>query len=146
MTTMTIQDASRQSRLSEPTLRYYEEVGLIGPIPRDERSGHRRYREQDLDTLQALACLRAMGVGIEDMRTYQANREIGRPAAGEQRDLLTRHAQRIEREIATLHVHLRYLEAKSALWDARSCDDAHAEAAAAERVQAMLTELEAVFA
>jgi DNA-binding transcriptional MerR regulator len=146
MTTMTIQDASRQSRLSEPTLRYYEEVGLIGPIPRDERSGHRRYREQDLDTLQALACLRAMGVGIEDMRTYQANRAIGRPAAGEQRDLLTRHAHRIEREIETLHVHLRYLEAKSALWDARARDDARAEADAAERVQAMLTELEAVFA
>ncbi|HXR43207.1 MAG TPA: MerR family transcriptional regulator, partial [Pseudolysinimonas sp.] len=61
MTTLTIQETSQRSGLSEPTLRYYEEVGLIGPIPRDESSGHRRYREGDLDTLQALACLRAMG-------------------------------------------------------------------------------------
>src|SRR3978361_849131 len=113
MTLMTIQDASQRSHLSEPTLRYYEEVGLIGPIARDERSGHRRYREEDVDNLQALACLRAMGVGIEDMRTYQANRVIGRSMAGEQRDLLTRHAPRIEREIATLHVHPDYLEAKA---------------------------------
>ena len=75
MTALTIQDVSRRSRLSEPTLRYYEQVGLIGPIARDPSSGHRRYREEDLDTLQALACLRAMGVGIADMRTYQANRE-----------------------------------------------------------------------
>ena len=74
MTALTIQDVSRRSGLSEPTLRYYEQVGLIGPVERDESSGHRRYREDDLDTLQALACLRAMGVGIEDMRTYQANR------------------------------------------------------------------------
>jgi MerR family copper efflux transcriptional regulator len=65
---------TRRSGLSEPTLRYHEQVGLIGPIERDARSRHRRYGEKDLDTLQALACLRAMGVGIEDMRAYQANR------------------------------------------------------------------------
>jgi putative drug exporter of the RND superfamily len=35
-------------------LRYYEEIGLIGPISRDASSGHRRYREEDLDALQAL--------------------------------------------------------------------------------------------
>ena len=80
MTALTIQDVSRRSGLSEPTLRYYEEVGLIGPIARDASSGHRRYRDEDLDTLQALACLRGMGVGIQDMRTYQANRERGRAA------------------------------------------------------------------
>jgi DNA-binding transcriptional MerR regulator len=57
--------------------------GSIGPIERDSSSRHRRYREEDLDTLQALACLRAMGVGIVDMRTYQANRARGHEAAGE---------------------------------------------------------------
>jgi nucleoside-diphosphate-sugar epimerase len=55
--------------------------------------------------LQALACMRALGVGIEDMRTYQANRgRGGRAAAAEQRDLLQRHAVRIEAEIAALLV------------------------------------------
>jgi DNA-binding transcriptional MerR regulator len=144
MTTMTIQDASRRTRLSEPTLRYYEEVGLVGPIPRDERSGHRRYRETDVDDLQVLACLRAMGVGIEEMRTYQANRLRGREAAGEQRDILTRHARRIEQEIATLHVHLAYLDAKAALWDARDRGDEVAEAREFERVNRILSDLEAV--
>ena len=141
MTEFSIRDASRRSQLSGPTLRYYEDVGLIGPIARDARSGHRRYCEEDLDALQALACLRAMGVGIEDMRTYQANRVIGRAAAGEQRDLLARHARRIEREIETLHVHLRYLEAKTGLWDARDRGDAVTEAAAQDRVRATLSEL-----
>lgn len=146
MTLLTIQNASQRSRLSEPTLRYYEEVGLIGPIARDERSGHRRYRERDLDDLQVLACLRAMGVGIEDMRTYQANRAKGREAAGEQRDILNRHARRIEQEIETLGVHLRYLEAKAGLWDARDRGDTSEEAVTADRVNALLGELEAVMA
>ena len=136
---MTIQQVSRRSGLSEPTLRYYEEVGLVGPVDRDEQSGHRRYRDEDLDVLQALACLRALGMGIEDMRTYQANRgrasrsQQGRAVAAEQRDLLLRHAERIEAEIAALHTRLDYLREKSALWDARAHSDAAAEAAAQQR-------------
>lgn len=144
MTMLTIQETSRQTGLSEPTLRYYEDVGLIGPITRDSSSGHRRYRVSDVDTLQALACLRAMGVGIEDMRTYQANRALGHAAAGDQRDILLRHAERVELEIATLHVHLEYLRRKAALWDARDRGDAADEAAAQLRVNAILPELEAV--
>jgi DNA-binding transcriptional MerR regulator len=144
MTMLTIQETSRQTGLSEPTLRYYEEVGLIGPIARDDSSGHRRYRESDVDALQALACLRAMGVGIDDMRTYQVNRALGHAAAGDQRDILLRHAERVELEIATLHVHLEYLRRKSALWDARDRGDAAAEAAAQLRVNEILPELEHV--
>jgi DNA-binding transcriptional MerR regulator len=134
MAVLTIQDVSVRTGLTEPTLRYYEEVGLIGPITRDQSSGHRRYRDVDVDDLQVLACLRAMGLGIEDMRTYQANRKRGRAAAGEQRDILHRHAQRIETEIETLKTHLVYLDAKAALWDARDRGDAAAEALADERV------------
>jgi MerR family copper efflux transcriptional regulator len=142
MTGLTVQDVSRRSGLSEPTLRYYEEVGLIGPIERDPSSRHRRYREEDVDTLQALACLRAMGVGIEDMRTYQANRRRGHDAAGEQRDLLIRHAERIETEIETLRTHLDYLRAKGALWDARYHGDIDAESEAKLQVQVMIRRLE----
>jgi DNA-binding transcriptional MerR regulator len=144
MTALTIQDVSRRSRLSEPTLRYYEQVGLIGPIARDPSSGHRRYREEDLDALQVLACLRAMGVGIEEMRTYQANRELGHVKAGEQRDLLLRHAERVEAEIETLGIHLEYLRAKAALWDARDRADTGAEAEANLQVQKVLPRLEEV--
>jgi MerR family transcriptional regulator, copper efflux regulator len=142
MTAFTIQEASRRSGLSEPTLRYYEEVGLIGPVDRDENSGHRRYRTGDLDLLQALACMRSLGVGIEDMRTYQANRARGHEAAAEQRDLLLRHAERIEAEIAARHARLAYLREKAALWDARARGDAAAEAAAALRARAAVDRLE----
>jgi MerR family copper efflux transcriptional regulator len=153
MTAMKIQEVSRRSGLSEPTLRYYEEVGLVGPVGRDERSGHRRYRDEDLDVLQALACLRALGLRIEDMRTYQANRgrarrgqasrgEESRAVAAEQRDLLRRHATRIEAEIAALHSRLDYLREKSALWDARARGDAGDEAAAQRRVHAALSRMD----
>ncbi len=141
MPALTIQEVARRSGLSEPTLRYYEDVGLIGPIARDPSSGHRRYCDEDLDTLQALACLRAMGVGIEDMRTYQANRGLGHGAAVEQRDLLLRHADRIQSQIAALGIHLEYLRRKAALWDARARADADAEAEADRLVHEIIPRL-----
>jgi DNA-binding transcriptional MerR regulator len=143
MAALTIQEVSRRSGLSEPTLRYYEEVGLVGPVDRDTRSGHRRYDDADLDVLQALACLRALGMGIEDMRTYQANRARSGPAvAAEQRDLLLRHAERMTAEIAALHTRLDYLREKAALWDARAHGDTAAEATAQRRVHAALSRMD----
>lgn len=144
MTAFTIQEVSRRSGLTEPTLRYYEEVGLVGPIDRDERSGHRRYGSGDLDTVEVLSCLRAVGMGIDDMRLYLANRRIGRSRAGEQRDLLLRHAQRVEAEIAAQQARLGYLREKAELWDARDRGDAVAEAASAERMVAVMERLEAL--
>lgn len=144
MAALSIQDAALRSGLTEPTLRYYEEVGMIGPIARDPSSGHRRYCEEDVDTLQVLACLRAMGIGIEDMRSYQANQALGQAKAGEQRDLLLRHRDRIMTEIETLQVHLGYLQTKAALWDARDRHDEAAELEANEQVQEIIPRLREV--
>jgi MerR family copper efflux transcriptional regulator len=143
-TAQTIQEVSRHSGLSEPTLRYYEEVGLVGPIDRDERSGHRRYGTDDVETLEVLSCLRAVGMGIDDMRTYLANRRVGQARAGEQRDLLLRHAERVEAEIAAQRARLGYLREKAELWDARDRGDAVAEAEVTERLVATMKRLEAV--
>ncbi len=144
MSVFTIRDVSLRSGLSEPTVRYYEEVGLIGPIRRDDSSGHRRYGDDDLQTLESLACLRATGVGIEDMRTYEANRARGRAAAKEQRELLLRHAERIKAEIAAQRTRLEYLTAKAALWEARDRDDDAAEQAAVDRLKNVINELESL--
>lgn len=141
MATLTIQDVSRRCGMTEPTLRYYEDVGLIGPISRDERSGHRRYGPDDLAALEVLACLRAVGLGIEEMRVYLANRARTCSAAAEQRDLLLRHAERIEAEIAAQQARLGYLRVKAALWDARDRGDADAEAEASERLPEVITRM-----
>lgn len=138
---MTIGQVSRQSGLSEPTVRYYEDVGLIGPVSRDASSGHRVFSERDLDDLQVLACLRAMAMGIEEMRVYQANRRRGNAAAAEQRDILRRHAAQVERDIEVRYVHLEYLAAKAELWDARDRGDAEAEAAARRAVDDIIPRL-----
>ena len=65
---------------------------------------------------------------------HHANRAGGHAAAAEQCDLLLRHAERIEVEIAAQHARLGYLCEKAALWDARDRGDTAAEAEVSPRL------------
>ncbi|MEO9322315.1 MerR family transcriptional regulator [Nocardioides sp. C4-1] len=139
--TFTIQQASRLTGLSVPTLRYYERVGLIDAVPRDRTSGHRVYDDDTVQTAEALACLRATGMGIDDMRTYRSAMAEGRAAAPRQRELFESHVSRVADEIASLQVRLEYLQQKVALWGAREHGDPDAEQRATERLRALAARL-----
>lgn len=122
---LTIQQVARRTGLSESALRYYERIGLIAPVPRDDSSGHRRFPPDLVATVESLACLRGTGMSVQDMRSYVANMRDGDAVAAQQR-LFADHAQRLGDEIARLQVRRRYVAAKAALWQAR-CDGDDAE-------------------
>ena len=112
-----------QSGMSEYTLRYYEKIGLIQPIPRDGSSGHRRYSAATAQMVEALACLRASGLSLDEMRLYLRLRERGDEAAAEQKALFLAHAEEVADEIRHLTIRQRYLSGKVAYWDARMNGD-----------------------
>lgn len=130
---LTIAQAVARCGVPESTLRYWEHVGLLRPVERDGSSGHRRYRESDVRQLETLANLRAVGLGIGDMRTYLEQARRGDAAAGEQRALFEAHARRLADQVAALDLRRRYLELKVDYWAAREAGDLDkAEALAAE--------------
>ncbi|HEY2281671.1 MAG TPA: MerR family transcriptional regulator [Streptosporangiaceae bacterium] len=129
-----IQEVARRTGFSESTLRYYERIGLVGPVPRDQSSSHRRYSAQAVGTLESLACLRSTGMSIEDMRAYLEGVAEGGPAAPRMADLFAGHAQRLEQELAAVRVRHAYATAKAALWQARADGDQAAEQKATVRV------------
>ena len=116
--TLTIQQMAAQSGMSEYTLRYYEKIGLIKPIPRDGSSGHRRYSAETAQMVEALSCLRASGLSLDDMWRYLQLREHGDEAAAEQKALFLAYAKEVEDEIRKLTIRQRYLSGKVAYWDA----------------------------
>jgi len=133
-----IQEVARRTGFSESALRYYERIGLIDPVPRDRSSTHRRYTEETVDTLEALACLRSMGMSIEDMRSYLEGVAEGRTAAPRMVELFAGHAERLEDELAALRLRHAYATAKVTLWQARVDGNRTAEQkAAAEVLQVM---------
>lgn len=66
---MTIAEASRKYDISADTLRYYERIGLIPPVPRT-RGGVRDYGEESCGWIQLMKCMRAAGVQIEALIEY----------------------------------------------------------------------------
>lgn len=68
---MTIAEVSRQFDLTPDTLRYYERIGLIPPVPRT-KSGVRDYDENSCRWIQLMKCLRKAGVQIEALIEYVA--------------------------------------------------------------------------
>jgi DNA-binding transcriptional MerR regulator len=68
---MKIAEVSEQYGISTDTLRYYERVGLIPPVNRNE-SGIRDYNELDLRRVDFIKCMRSAGLPIEVLIEYVA--------------------------------------------------------------------------
>jgi len=131
---MTIAEAAARSGLPESTLRYWERIGLVERVQRDPSSGHRRYRAEDVALLETLGNLRAVGLSVEDMRSYLAGARRGDEAAGEQRALFEAHARRLADEVAALEVRRHYLDLKVRYWSAREAGDLDKAADVAEEL------------
>ena len=123
-----IKEAAALTGLPASTLRYYESIGVIAPIGRDESSGHRVYTNEDLDLLTWVACLSATGMSVSDMRRYVANRALGRAAAQHQLELLVKQQEQLALEAELVALRQRYVALKIAYWRAVGAgDDAQIE-------------------
>lgn len=66
---MTIAEVSRKYDITPDTLRYYERIGLIPPVPRT-KSGIRDYDEESCGWIEMMKCMRKAGVQIEALIEY----------------------------------------------------------------------------
>jgi len=68
---MKIAEVSEKYGLSVDTLRYYERVGLIPPVHRND-GGIRDYDELDLRRVDFIKCMRGAGLPVEVLIDYVA--------------------------------------------------------------------------
>ena len=66
---MKISEVSKKYGISSDTLRYYERIGLIQPVNRNE-SGIRDYLEIDVKRVEFIKCMRSAGLPIEVLIEY----------------------------------------------------------------------------
>ena len=115
---LTVQETAERTGLSEHTLRYYERAGLLSAVRRDDSSGHRRYSADDVARVSTLACLRATGMPLEQMRRYFTLAARGRSAAHELRGLLEQQKGALEERMQAMQRHLDYVGRKIDYWKA----------------------------
>jgi len=137
----TIREVATLSGLPESTLRYYESIGLLDPVLRDENSKHRRYTDDDLDRVMGIACLSATGLSLDEMRRYLQNGKQGDLAARDQMALLERHRERLEEEARNLELRQRYVTVKIAFWRAVLAGDMQEQAKTRHEAQILAEQL-----
>jgi MerR family transcriptional regulator, aldehyde-responsive regulator len=130
----TVQQTAELTGLSEHTLRYYERVGLIDAVERQHSSKHRRYSANDLAKLQTLACLRAAGMPLDQMRRYFKLMAKGEESAPQLQELLKEQRAALQKKMEQMNRTLDYVEHKIAYWKAIEEDDR-------EKSEAILREL-----
>ena len=110
MTTWSIGEAAAKCGLSQHTLRWYERIGLVGPVAKGG-DGRRRYSDADLDWLSLITRLRETGMPVSDMQRYA---ELVRSGAGEAErlELLKRHRAEVRRALAAQRETLKILDSK----------------------------------
>jgi DNA-binding transcriptional MerR regulator len=109
---LSIADAAKASGLGAHTLRYYEQIGLIGPV--DRRGGARRYAADDMRWLEFLVRLRATGMPVRDMQRYARLLRQGHAPEiiAERQAMLEQHARRLDADMRTLGETLDYIRGK----------------------------------
>ncbi len=112
-TASSIQQVAALTGLSIDTLRYYERIGLLEPISRAP-SGHRQYRQKDIEWIGLLINLRETGMPLARMRHFAELRRQGDATAPERLLLLEQHQHALEQQIQKLEQHLVALQQKIA--------------------------------
>jgi DNA-binding transcriptional MerR regulator len=111
MTTYAPAEASEQTGLTLDTLRYYERLGLFGPVQRTS-SGQRIYTDWDVAWVRLLVCLRNAGLGIADLQRFTGRLRDHTDSPTGVVELLEDHRSRLRGEITKLNLALDVLDDK----------------------------------
>jgi DNA-binding transcriptional MerR regulator len=110
----TIKQTAKQTGISEDTIRYYEKIALLPRADRKE-NGHRAYKQEDIDTIRLIACLKKTGMPLEEMRPFLAVSVDSDPAEyPELVEHLRNHRDTIISQIASLQQVVDFIDMKLA--------------------------------
>ncbi len=105
---MTISEVSKKYDISTDTLRYYERIGLLPPVPRT-KSGLRDYDENSCKSVEFIKCMRNAGLPIEALIEYMTLYKEGDSTAEarmailvEQREALLGRIEEMQSTLARL--------------------------------------------
>lgn len=108
---MNIAEVSKKYDISADTLRYYERVGLIPPVPRSP-SGIRNYDNYSCGWVEYIKCMRGAGLPIETLIEYVKMYQEGIQTADARKELLMEQRMKLLEKEAALRATIERLDHK----------------------------------
>jgi DNA-binding transcriptional MerR regulator len=103
---ISIGDLAKKLEMSQRTIRYYEEIGLLNSIKRVE-GGRRVYTDVDLRRLKLIKRLKIMGMTLSEMQELEAMWAIDKSNEKVLKrllELMGNHLKRLDDRIADLDI------------------------------------------
>lgn len=113
---MTIAEVSKKYDISADTLRYYERIGLLPPVPRN-KSGIRNYDEESCGWIELMKCMRAAGVQIEALIEYVALFRRGDETLDARKAILIEQRAQLAARMADMQRSLDRLDYKISMYE-----------------------------
>ena len=98
---MNIKKVSELTGISADTIRYYERIGLIPRVTRNQ-SGIRDFTEREIGLLEFVRCFRKAGVSVEALIDYVALLEEGEGTEEARLAILKEQAEKLDARLAEL--------------------------------------------
>jgi MerR family copper efflux transcriptional regulator len=96
-----IGEAAARSGVPSKTIRYYEEIGLVGPAPRTG-NGYRAYGANDIHVLRFVQRARSLGFSVSECRQLLDLYDNPHRASAEVKALVLRRIAELDRKMAEL--------------------------------------------
>ncbi|MFD0897842.1 MerR family transcriptional regulator [Loigolactobacillus binensis] len=108
---MNIDAVSKKFELTKDTLRYWERIGLLPAIERNQ-SGYREYSERDMNWVFYIKVLRNAGMTIEALIEFVKLYREGDQTTTARKSLLRDQRQELLDKIAAIQKTVKYLNFK----------------------------------
>ncbi|GAA5394686.1 MerR family transcriptional regulator [Streptococcus uberis] len=108
---MNIRKVSELTGVSADTIRYYERIGLIPPVTRNQ-SGVRNFSDRDISVLEFVRYFRGAGVSVESLIDYIGLVEQGDSTIGARLAILQEEREKLEERVSKLQAALDRLNHK----------------------------------
>ncbi len=104
---MKIKEVAEKFNLTEATLRYYEQEGIVTNVPR--KNGIREYTDENVRVIEFATCMRSAGMSIERLKKYMELH--GKPNTENERlHILLEQKEEVEDKIEMLQSSLEKLD------------------------------------
>lgn len=122
---MKIGQLAEECGLSTKTIRYYESIGLVQPAER-AANGYRLYDGHAVERIDFIRSAQATGLSLTEIRSILELKDAGQRSCEHTRQLLERHVEELELQIAELrrtHTQLKEMAGRASALDPQSCTD-----------------------
>ncbi|UQS84381.1 MerR family transcriptional regulator [Bombilactobacillus thymidiniphilus] len=117
-----MKEAATQLNMSEHTIRYYTDQGLVPSVQRD-KNNHRIFDQSALNWLQGCHNLRLTGMSIENVKHYVDLCLQGKKTIPERYQLIEVQYQHAQQQLKDAQNRIRFLERKKQLYEAELNSD-----------------------